>query len=248
MGTPELSVVIPSYNEAGALPSTLAELCGVLDEAALDAEVVVVDDDSPDRTWAVAERLSAGLPVAVMRRRGAPRGLAASVLDGLAACSAPVVAVMDADGQHDPAVVPELVRQVAEEGFDVCVGVRRVVPGGLHRQALTAAGAAAIGVMLPPARAVPDPTSGMFAARREVFDAAAAAYGHIPPGRSFKVLWRVLGAARSVSCAEYEFRPRSADRSALSARVAASDLCVGLRLGAAQRSAARRGAPRGPRQ
>ncbi len=72
---PDVSVVLPTYEEADALPALVPRILETLTEAGLAAEVIVVDDDSPDRTWQVAEQLAERWPVQVIRRRG-DRGLA----------------------------------------------------------------------------------------------------------------------------------------------------------------------------
>src|SRR5436190_19670108 len=94
---PEVSVVLPTYNEAESLPVIIPRIVATLREAGVRAEVVVVDDNSPDGTAEVGERLAADHPVRVIKRLD-ERGLATAVMRGFEAARAPICVVMDADG------------------------------------------------------------------------------------------------------------------------------------------------------
>lgn len=123
---PDTLVVIPTFNEA----QNIAEVLPAVLEA-LPGEVLVVDDDSPDGTAAVAVRMAENQPgIHVLSRRGKPRGLGPAYIDGfLYALDAgfPFVVQMDADFSHEPAALPAL-RQAAEDA-DLVIG-SRWVPGG----------------------------------------------------------------------------------------------------------------------
>jgi dolichol-phosphate mannosyltransferase len=134
-----LAVVIPTYNES---PNVARIIAGVRD-AARTATVIVVDDDSPDGTGAVLDRLAAAdAAVVPIHRRGA-RGYAPSCLAGLRhalSIGAERVVQMDADGSHDPAAIPALI--AASASHDVVIGSRYVGTGGvvnwpIHRKLLS---------------------------------------------------------------------------------------------------------------
>jgi dolichol-phosphate mannosyltransferase len=134
-----LAVVIPTYNES----PNVARIIGGVRAVAPDATVIVVDDDSPDGTGALLDRLAAADPrVTPIHRRGV-RGYAPSCLTGLRhglAIGADRVVQMDADGSHDPAALPILLE--ASAGHDLVIGSRyvgagRVVNWPLHRQVLS---------------------------------------------------------------------------------------------------------------
>jgi len=121
---PALSVVLPCLNEGSHLERSLATLGGVLDALALEYEVVVVDDGSSDDTWEVLVRLSRANPrlcaVRLSRRFGKELALTA----GLEQARGAGVLVMDADLQHPPALIPEMVRAWRDEGYEVVEGVK----------------------------------------------------------------------------------------------------------------------------
>jgi dolichol-phosphate mannosyltransferase len=124
-----VSVVLPTYNEREGIAELVAEILEVARRAGLDLEIVVVDDASPDGTAAHVETVfKADAAVRVHVRRG-ERGLASAVYRGIREARGDVVVVMDSDGNHDPVLVPLMVRCVEE--FDVVIGSRYVLGGGM---------------------------------------------------------------------------------------------------------------------
>nr|WP_297171631.1 glycosyltransferase family 2 protein [uncultured Agathobaculum sp.] len=127
---PKLSVVVPCYNEEAALPLFYREITRVADEMAeVDFEFVFIDDGSKDGTLAELRRLAAADKrvryVSFSRNFGKEAGM----LAGLEAATGDFVALMDADLQHPPALLPALYRAVTEEGYD-CAATRRVTREG----------------------------------------------------------------------------------------------------------------------
>jgi len=108
-GAVKLSLVIPTFNESRNLAELIGRLSAVLDGCLPGAyELLVVDDDSPDDTWALALQLADRFPaLRVMRRRG-EKGLSTAVIRGWQAARGEVLAVIDADLQHPPEVVERL--------------------------------------------------------------------------------------------------------------------------------------------
>lgn len=207
-GAPELSVVVPTLNESANLPLLVASL-----EAALRGvhwEVIFVDDDSGDGTAAVARRLARDDGRVRCLRRIGRRGLAGACAEGMLASSAQVVAVMDADLQHDEAVLPQML-QAIRSGADLVVGSRLatngLVDGGFSSvrrsgsRLATAAAQRLLGVQLS------DPMSGFFMMRREAFEAVAPKLST----QGFKLLLDIVASSRSdmsVREVPYRFRPR----------------------------------------
>jgi dolichol-phosphate mannosyltransferase len=157
------SVVLPTYNER-------AVICGLVREildAVGDVEVLVVDDDSPDRTWEIVETTFQGEQRARTLRRVGRRGLASAIAEGIAASRGDVVVWLDADGSMPAQVIPALIAATADA--DVAVA-SRYAPGGrdardsaariLASRAINAFGTLWLG---GPVR---DWTSGFVAARR----------------------------------------------------------------------------------
>ena len=128
---PDLSVIVPTYCEAENLPLLIPALSTCLREADLAAEIIIVDDDSPDDTAAVVEELARAHPVQLLIRRG-ERGLSTAVLHGFAHAQGGVLACMDADGSHPPETLPEMVQAIRDGRASFVIGSRYVHGGGTH--------------------------------------------------------------------------------------------------------------------
>lgn len=124
ISSPALSVVIPAYNEAAVIGGLLEELRGLAE--AHDWEIIVVDDGSTDDT---AQQIDAHLDVRFMRviRHPYNRGYGAALKSGIRAAVAPLIATLDADGQHDPHDLLKLLTH--SDAHDLVVGER---PGLIH--------------------------------------------------------------------------------------------------------------------
>jgi dolichol-phosphate mannosyltransferase len=215
----KLSVVVPTYNESRNLELLISQLSAVLDGCLPGAyELIVVDDDSPDQTWALALRLADRFPaLRVIRRRG-EKGLSTAVIRGWQAARGDVLGVIDGDLQHPPEVVEKLWARIAQ-GADLAVGSRHAGGGGASdwsplRRALSR-GAQLIGLCVLPSVVgrVSDPMSGCFLIRRSaIADATLSPLG-------YKILIEVLGRGRIGRIAEvgYVFRERLAGESKVSA-------------------------------
>src|ERR1700687_898057 len=118
---PRLSVIVPTHNEARNIGELVRRLSELLDRIpGSDYEIIVVDDDSPDRTWELAQDLSLQYPQLRVVRRTQERGLSTAVIRGWQAACAEVRAVIDADLQHPPEIVLKLWEQI-ERGADLAV-------------------------------------------------------------------------------------------------------------------------------
>ncbi len=123
-----VTVVVPTYNEAG----NIERLCREVLDAAPEADILIVDDGSPDGTADIAEKLDQTLGRIDVLRRQSKAGLGAAYRAGLRAAidrGAEICVQMDADLSHDPAVLPALIAN-AQNGADLAIG-SRYVPGGL---------------------------------------------------------------------------------------------------------------------
>src|SRR5579864_4176875 len=121
------SIVIPTYNEAGGIEALLRALDAIFRANALDGEIIVVDDNSPDGTGAIVDRLAAELPVRCLHRPG-KLGLSSGVIDGwkFARPDSEVLGAMDADFSHDPKVIPNMVAALASGDYGLAIGSRYV--------------------------------------------------------------------------------------------------------------------------
>ena len=196
-----ISIVIPTYNEAGSLPTLVQRLGSAL--GGRDWELIVVDDGSPDGTADLAAAMAPRLPVRVVRRPG-KLGLASAVLDGFRAATGDILVCMDADLSHPPEVVPHLVDALTD-GADLAVGSRYVAGGGVEdwplKRRIVSRVACLMGNALVPVR---DATSGFFALRRSVIDGV-----HLNP-IGFKIGFEVIARGRYATVVEvpYTFRDR----------------------------------------
>ncbi len=162
-----ISVILPTYNER----ETIVPLVGEILSAVPEAEVLVVDDDSPDQTWALVEQASAGDPrVRVLRRIGR-RGLPSALADGIAQAKGEAVVWLDADGSMPAAVIPVLVARL--EVAEVAVASRYVRGGQDTRTSRVRVGTSwlinAFAALLL-GWGVRDYTSGFIAVRQAVLD------------------------------------------------------------------------------
>ncbi len=206
----QLSLVVPTYNEASSICSLIRQLCAHLDKILPGAyELIVVDDNSPDYTAKVAQELQEEFPQLQVICRDHERGLATAVLRGWQAARGEVLGVMDGDLQHPPEIVLKLWPAI-QEGVDLVVGSRYAESGGVSHwnlgRRLVSRGAQWIGLMLLPGvfRRVSDPLSGLFLVRRQ----AIAGIPLSPKG--YKLLVEVLarGRVRTIAEVGYIFQER----------------------------------------
>ncbi len=218
---PELSVIVPCYNERANVRPLAGRLEAAL--AGIAWEAVFVDDDSPDGTAAEARALAAADPRIRCIRRIGRRGLSSAVVEGALSSSAEFVAVIDGDLQHDETRLPALLAAV-RAGADLAVG-SRLVPGGdsaglsgAWRRAVSTSGTRLAQRALPVRLA--DPMSGYFLLRRALFERLAPRL----TAQGFKVLLDlVLSAPAPLRVVEVPctFHPRVAGRSKLDVLVLA---------------------------
>jgi dolichol-phosphate mannosyltransferase len=165
-------ILIPTYNER----DNLAPLCAQIHDALPAADILIVDDKSPDGTGQLADELSAKLPYVKARHREGKLGLGTAYIEGFRhalAAGYDYVFEMDADFSHDPCYLPSLLG-AAVEGADVVIGSRRVPGGGtenwgLGRQLISAGGSLYARTIL--SLPVRDLTSGFKCFRRQVLEA-----------------------------------------------------------------------------
>lgn len=165
-----VSVVIPSYNEAGGIEKLIVALTDVFSNAGIKAELVVIDDNSPDGTGALVDKLAARYPVRCVHRAG-KLGLSSAVIDGWATCTSPIVGVMDADFSHDPTIIPAMINAIQSGDCELAIGSRYIPGGGITnwpwRRRLTSRVAIALAM---PLTKIKDITSGYFFCKRSVIE------------------------------------------------------------------------------
>lgn len=166
------SIVIPTYNEAGGIEKLLRALDGVFKTHGLDGEIIVVDDNSPDGTGAIVDRLASELPVRCLHRPG-KMGLSSGVIDGwkTARPESKALGAMDADFSHDINVLPAMVEALESGKYGLAVGSRYVPGGGIENWPKRRIVTSRVACMLArPLTNVKDVTSGYFLVKREALD------------------------------------------------------------------------------
>jgi dolichol-phosphate mannosyltransferase len=183
--TIELAVVVPSFNERDNIEPLIERLETAL--AGIEWEVVYVDDDSPDGTTAKVRTVAqTNRRVRCIQRIGR-RGLSTAVIEGVLATSAPYVAVIDADLQHDETLLPRMLETIKADGLDIVVGSRYVAGGGLGdwgKNRVAMSGFATRLSRLIISAELTDPMSGFFMITRPAFDRAVRRLS----GQGFKIL------------------------------------------------------------
>jgi dolichol-phosphate mannosyltransferase len=217
---PELTLVIPTLNERDNIGPLVDLLDAVL--KSVSWEVIFVDDDSPDGT---AERIREigrrDRRVRCLQRLGR-RGLTTACIEGVLASSAPHIAVMDADMQHDEKLLPQMLAMLKSEPVDLVVGSRYVAGGGIGGLDAARANMSAFATRLSRIickAEIADPMSGFFMLRRDVLEGALRRLS----GQGFKILLDILASSpRSLRVRElpYEFRERQRGESKLDTLVA----------------------------
>ena len=216
---PELSIIIPTFNEAANVPVLIDRLRVALDRIAWEA--IFVDDNSPDGTSAKLRAIAAEDSRIRCLRRVGRRGLSGACIEGMLAASAPVVAVMDADLQHDEAILPAMFAVIGK-GADLVVGTR-YAGGGSAGEGFNAVRQGGSHLATSLARnllgvTVSDPMSGYFMLRRQIVEDVAPKLS----SQGFKILLDIIASSpKSLKIAEqpFTFRERHAGESKLDSLV-----------------------------
>jgi dolichol-phosphate mannosyltransferase len=170
---PEVSVIVPTFNERENVVELTTRIAACMHD--FTWEVIYVDDDSPDGTAELARQLAAKDPRIRCVQRIGRRGLSSACVEGMLASSAPYLAVIDGDLQHDERLLPQMLAELRQGEFDMVVG-SRFAPGGgtgdwgTSRLRLSKFGMRLSRMLVPDT--LTDPLSGFFMVRRPAFEAA----------------------------------------------------------------------------
>jgi dolichol-phosphate mannosyltransferase len=170
--SPQISLVIPALNEAPNLPPLMEQIDAALAGRAGGYEVLVVDDNSRDNTKEIAAELATRYPMRLIVREQPKNGLSGAVLHGIAEAKGEYLVVMDADLQHPPAKIPELLAPLERGEADFVVGSRYVRGGSIgERWGVFRRINSRVATMLarPFAGHTTDPMSGFFALKRSTY-------------------------------------------------------------------------------
>lgn len=213
----KLSIISPTYNESENVGLLVAEIEKSLH--GIDYEILISDDDSPDLTWARVEEIGRRNPRVRVLRRTSNRGLGPSVVDGFNAAAGEFVACIDADLQHDPHVLPQMLKELCS-GSNLVVATRYMPGGGtanwnairrLGSWGCTKLAQWVLGVELR------DPMSGYFMMRRDDFMKVRNRLN----ARGFKILLEIAAQMQPGNLREvpYTFGPRARGESKLTNKI-----------------------------
>lgn len=215
----ELSIVVPTFNEK----DNVEKLIGGLEQALPDVnwEIIFIDDDSPDGTADLVRSLAQSKPYVRCHQRIGRRGLSRAVIEGILSSSAPVIAVMDADLQHDETILPAMLDQINHNHTDIVVGSRYCAGGSVEAWNSQRAAMSRFATILSRTVVTPqltDPMSGFFMIRRETFHRIVRRLS----GEGYKILLDLIASSpeplRLVEV-PYSFRERAAGESKVDSAV-----------------------------
>ncbi len=210
----EISIILPTYKEAENIELVFNEIRKALRETAY--EIIVVDDNSPDRTWLHATNSINDNDVVI--RRINIRGLSTAILDGIIFSLKSYTVVMDADLQHPPQYINEMIRKAEGKDIDIVIASRYIDGGGIEgwskSRVLISKGASLLAkLLLPSTRGVTDLMSGFFMVKR---DKVVVNREKLNP-RGYKILLEILEKCQPLRVIEvpYTFKPRIYGKSKL---------------------------------
>jgi dolichol-phosphate mannosyltransferase len=216
----ELTVVIPTLNEAGNIEPLLEKLGVAL--AGIEWEAIFVDDGSTDGTPDLLTSIAQNDRRVRMVRRIGRRGLSSAVVEGALASTTPIIAVIDADLQHDERILPDLYKAIAKDGNELAIGTRYAGNGSTgewdDKRLKISRFATALASPIMKTR-LSDPMSGFFAVRRDVLLEAAPGLSNV----GYKILLDLVASSpRTLKLAEvgYTFGTRQSGESKLDEMVA----------------------------
>lgn len=204
---PEISIILPTLNEEKNIGILLPKIQHILKDYTY--EVIVVDDSSTDKTRHIAEEFFAINNNGFVLYRGALSGLSSAIYDGFNIASGNFLIVMDADLQHDEAILPEIINKIATGKYDICIASRNIENGGYGNLILTRKLLSKFGIWLANFilnMKLSDPMSGYFGLSRKLFEEIK----HSINPRGFKLLLEILYKSKNVNIAHipYNFKVR----------------------------------------
>ncbi len=184
----ELSVIVPTFNEKDNITILADRVSRILKN--IDHEIIIIDDNSPDGTWKVAEKLQESYSNIKCIRRIGRRGLSSAVIEGVLLSKSKYIVVLDADLQHDESVIPEMLNQ-AKDSYDLIVASRYTFGGstanwGSLRLKISKTATALTRIMFK--HNLEDPMSGFFLINRNTFIEQVENLD----GKGFKILLDIL--------------------------------------------------------
>lgn len=228
----EISIILPTLNEEENIGILLPKIQDTLKEFTF--EVIVVDDNSTDKTRHISDRFFAINNNGFVLHRTSSSGLSSAIYDGFNIASGNILIVMDADLQHDEEILPEIIKKIATMKYDICIASRNIENGGygnlsIIRKFLSKSGIWLANFFLK--MKLSDPMSGYFGLSRDLFEEIKAS---INP-RGFKLLLEILYKSKNsnITHIPYNFKVRKFGKTKLTPAIGFEYLLalLDLRLG-----------------
>jgi len=220
-----ISIILPTYNEKDNLRNVVKEIFGIVKR---NAEVIVVDDNSPDGTGIIADDLSKKYEIKVVHR---PRrlGLTPAIAEGIKIAKGEIIGVIDADMSHPPSLIPQMISLLESDAADIVVGSRYSVGGSVETWSSFRKSVSLLATFL--ARLLvdaKDPMSGFFFMKKSVVK------GVNLKSKGYKALLEVLvkGNYSKVVEIPYTFKGRGVGKSKLNVKEYAKYLMDWFKLAA----------------
>ncbi|MGV8171285.1 MAG: polyprenol monophosphomannose synthase [Candidatus Woesearchaeota archaeon] len=184
-----ISIIVPTYNESENLPRLIPEIYHALSKIKDRFEIIIVDDDSPDLTWKIAEKYSryTRYNLRVIRRTH-DKGLSSAVIDGFGNSKGDILCVMDADLSHPPKLLNKMIEAMRDEGSDIVIATRDESGGRKNFSFYRNIVSLGAQMLSKPLTDVSDPMSGYFMIRKSVLKNR---YSSLRP-KGYKILLEIL--------------------------------------------------------
>ena len=165
-----ISIIIPTYNEANNIPSLLKRIEKAMANLPYSYQCILIDDNSPDSTYEIAKNLSKQYPLIPYLRKK-KHGLSSAMYDGIKLATGRIIGWIDADLQHPPELIPDLVRAIEQDGYQMSIASRLVKGGRVekwpwYRRFISWGGRMLVWPLTP----VKDTMSGFFFLRQRVIE------------------------------------------------------------------------------
>ena len=201
-----ISIIIPTYNEKENMKSLIPRIFQVMKKNKMKAEVIVVDDNSPDGTSEIVEKMEKKYNVKLIKRKS-KLGLSSAVVEGFRKASWDIIGVMDADFSHPPEKIPHMVKQL--DNCDIVFGSRYVKGGGtdhdLSRRMISKIATTLARGLTP----IKDPMSGFFFFRKRIINKVSLN----PKGYKIGLEITVKGDFKKITEVPYFFTDRKKGKS-----------------------------------
>ncbi|MEN6611445.1 MAG: polyprenol monophosphomannose synthase [Methanoregulaceae archaeon] len=194
----DITVIIPTFKEEANIEKMIGTINRVCRAEGIAAEILVVDDNSPDGTIAIVRSLQSRMPNLSLIIRTENPGLSQSLYEGMKHAKADIIQCIDCDFSHPPERIPDFYPLIKDQGYDMVIGSRYIREGRVLNWSLTrrvlSFGAALLGRVLIPH--VHDSGSGFFAFRKSVIENVS-----LKP-RGFRMGFEILGKGNWVRVRE----------------------------------------------